>query len=490
LIESKTKPDINLESDYGPGITKKQAYLTFAIVGLALLMASIDSTIVAVSLPTMLNDLNTSLAYIGWVLTGYQFSQSIIMPIAGKLSDDLGRKRLFMIAVAVFTVSSIAAGFSPNIFWLIIFRIIQGFGGGAFLPSATGIISDTFGKRRTTFIGLFGSIFPIGGILGPILGGIIIAHLSWRWIFFVNIPIGVLLIILGSLILPKIESSNSKRKIDLVGAGLFSGAVLAILYGMTIWSNSPQSFSPVMGVLFVVGLVLLAIFVRYESRSLQPMIEVNLLKWRPFLAVNLYNFIFGAVVFGAFAFIPYYAQVAYGMTAEQTGYILTPRALTMIAMSAITSIFIIRFRYRLPMIVGILIISAGFFLLSRGFHDANILGLSLHNLVLLAFLVSLGGAGMGIANPPANNSVLDLMPEKAAAITGLRGMFRSVGGVFGTAAVVLMLSHYQDKATGMQQIFSYLGFLLLLIIPVVFMIPDFARQRRRQANNANSTDRH
>jgi len=147
------------------GTPKKQTYFVFAIVALALLMSGIDFTIVAVSLPTFLTDFRANLALVGWTITGYQFSQSIIMPIAGKLSDEWGRKRLFLVAVIVFTVSSMAAGLAPNIFWLIVFRVIQGMGGGAFLPSATGIVSDAFGERRAPAIGLFGSIFAIGGIL-------------------------------------------------------------------------------------------------------------------------------------------------------------------------------------------------------------------------------------------------------------------------------------------------------------------------------------
>lgn len=457
----------------------KQAYFTFAIVALALMMASIDSTIVAVSLPTILTDFKTNLAWAGWTITGYQFSHSIIMPLVGKLSDDVGRKRLFLMAVALFTLSSMAAGLSPSIYWLIIFRVIQGIGGGAFLPLATGIVSDAFGDRRAPAIGLFGSIFPIGGILGPNIGGFIIDHFSWRWIFFVNIPIGVILLLFGAMVLAKSDAPFSNRRLDATGAGLFIGGVLAILYAMTTWANNPEGVGIMTWVLFATGGVLLAIFTWHENRTQQPMIELTLLRWRPFLAANIYNFVFGAVIFGFFSFIPYYATVAYGMTAGESGLILTPRSLAMVIVSAVTSLYIIRFRYRLPMIIGLLFIALSLLLLSRGYHDATILGLGLHNLVLLAMLVMLGGAGMGIANPAANNAALDLMPEKVAVVAGLRGMFRSIGGVFGAAGVVLALSHYPDKTLGLQQIFLYLALLLLLLIPVVFLIPDTAHQRSR-----------
>jgi len=477
-LESSTSgKSNNINAGFGLNITRRQAYITFAIVSLALIMSSIDSTIVSVSLPTMINELRTNLAYVGWTLTGYQFSTCIIMPLAGKLSDELGRKRLFIIAVVVFTASSAAAGFAPNIYWLIVFRILQGAGGGAFMPSATGIISDTFGERRTTAIGLFNSIFPIGAIIGPNLGGFLIDHFSWRWIFFVNIPIGLLLLTLGTLILPKGSPPTGNRKLDLTGAGLFSAAIVSILYGLTAWANNPGNIGPLTWGLLVLGIFFIYLFARHESKVPQPMIDLKLLKWRPFLAANIYNFMFGFVVLGFFSFIPLYATYAYGMTAEQSGLILTPRSIAMIAVSALTSFFIIRFRYRLPMIIGLVIVSIMLFLLSRGYHDVTFLGLGLHNLLLLSLIVSLGGIGIGIANPASNNAVLDLIPEKIAAVAGLRGMFRVTGGVMGTAVVVLLLSHYQDKGVGFQHISLIFAFILLLIIPVVFMIPDNARNR-------------
>jgi len=457
----------------------KQAYLTFAIVALALLMSAIDMTIISVALPTMLTDFKTNLAIVGWTITGYQFSQSIVMPIAGKLSDELGRKRLFMVAVIVFTVSSLAAGLAPNIYWLIIFRVIQGIGGGTFLPSATGIVSDAFGSRRATAIGLFGSIMPIGGIIGPNLGGFFVQNLSWRWIFFINVPIGILLIILGYKKLPSVKTVNNAHNnhLDIIGLSLFVGGILAILYGITNWANNPAGASIMTWSLFAAGAVLLVLFMRYEGRIPKPMLEPKLLKWRPLLAVNIYNFIYGAVTFGLVSFIPYYATVAYGMNAQQEGLLLTPRSIAMIIFSTISSVFIIRFRYRLPMLIGALICSANFFLLGRGYHDVILFGHNLSNLVFLSIVMGMTGIGMGVANPAANNAALDLMPEKVAAVSGMRGMFRCIGGVLGTAIVTLLLSQFSDHAIGMQYIYTGFGILLLCLIPIIFIIPDTAHQK-------------
>ncbi|HXG36784.1 MAG TPA: MFS transporter, partial [Dehalococcoidia bacterium] len=154
-------------------------------------------------------------------------------------------------------------------------------------------------------------------------------------------------------------------------------------------------------------------------------------------------------------------------------------------MSTLSSFFLIRFGYRTPMILGVLLVSLSLFLLSRGYHDVEVLGFHLPNLMLLALLLMIGGVGMGISGPASNNAALDLMPEKVAAVAGLRGMFRSTGGVLGTAALILALSHFSNKAQGLQQIFLFLACLLLLLIPLVFLIPDTARQRRLAVQEAD-----
>jgi MFS family permease len=250
---------------------------------------------------------------------------------------------------------------------------------------------------------------------------------------------------------------------------------------MTEWANNPSGAGIVTWVLLALGIVLFVVFVRHEDKTEQPMIETKLLRWRPFLAVNIYNFIFGAVVWGLVAFIPYYATVGYGMTPVQEGLLLTPRSLVIIIVSAVTSLFIERLRYRVPMIIGLLLISLSLFFLSRGYHDLTIFGVGFNNLLLLSLIVAIAGIGMGISNPAANNAALDILPEKVAAAAGMRAMFRVIGGVMGTATVTLILSYFPDKAAGMQDI--YLGFavLQLLLIPVVFLIPDAARDRNKRS---------
>lgn len=465
-------------ADYSEPNTK-HPFLVFGVVSLALLMSSIDATIVAVGLPTMMTELHTNLIWIGWTLTGYSLAMTVVMPIAGKLSDEWGRKRLFLGATLLFTLSSMAVGVSSNVYLVIVFRVIQALGGGIFLPSATGIVSDAFGRRRMAAIGLFTSIFPLGGVLGPNIGGVIIDNLSWRWIFYVNVPIGILLLVLGWFILPMTKSlAAERRKIDFLGAGLFAASMLSILYAMTAWGNEPSAFGDLIVWSFLaLGGLLIFGFVKHESRASAPMMEMKLFTWRPFAAANVFNLLYGASVFGFFSFIPYYATVAYGMSASEAGFILTPRSLAMAVTSAVSSFFLIRFGYRRPIIAGTIFISLSLMLTSVGFHNSTLLGVHLSDIGVMSLLVTVAGLGMGISGPAANNAALDLLPGKVAAVAGIRGMFRSIGGVLGAAVIVLVVSRFDDKALGMQTVFFALAILVLAVIPVIFLIPDLAKER-------------
>ena len=463
-----------------PTTSPRRAYLIFAIVSGTMLIASIDASIISVALLSLQKDLHTSLAWIGWTLTAYSLAGVSVIPLAGKLSDEWGRKRVFLISVALFTAGSIASGFAPNIYVLMLFRTIQAIGGGAFFPSAIGIISETFGARRQTFVGLFSSVVPLGIMIGPNLGGVIIDHLSWRWLFFVNAPIGMLLLFAGLRYLPPNRPAGGRRGLDLRGTALFASAIGCILYAMASVANSEGDIGSAQPwVLLTLGLGLMAVFLRHENRTETPLMDLQLLKWRPLLATNIYNFVYGACVFGFFQFIPYYTQVAYGLSASQSGAILTPRSVMMALFSAASSFLIIRSGYRKPMIAATLIMSLSLLLLGLGLRHVSLFGITIPTPVWLGMVVGLAGAGFGIGSPASTNATLDLLPEKAAAVTGIRGMFRQTGGAMGTAIVVLALSLSPDKRVGMQHIFLALSAGLLITIPLIFMIPDTARERRR-----------
>jgi len=459
----------------------QRKHAIFGVVALALLMSSIDGTIVAVGLPTMRTSLHTSILLIGWTLTAYQLGGLVVMPLAGKLSDELGRKRVFLAAVAIFTVASFLCAIAPNVQTLIVFRLLQAVGGGAFLPSCTGIIADTFQEKRSQAIGLFSSIFPIGGVIGPNIGGIIIDNWSWRYIFYVNVPIGLAVIALTWLLYKEPAHDRTRTRLDVAGVAMFGTAISIMLIGLTWLGEHPHSAgrAPLLWLAFVGAAGLLVSWYRHESRTKSPMIDTSLLRERPFLATNAYNFLFGAAVFGFTSFLPTFAELHYGMSATAAGLLLTPRALIMTTTSTLAAFFLIRYGYRLPMVLGVCFVAASLFLTSLAPTDLTVLGVHVGPFAYLAAVVSLLGLGFGLSAPASSNAALDIMPGKVAAVTGIRGMFRQTGGTLGTAITVFIAALFTNEAHGLQVVFFSMTFVMLAIIPVVFLIPDTARARRR-----------
>src|ERR1700689_4679249 len=206
-------------------------HVVFAVVSLALLMSSVDQTIVATALPALQRDLHTQLNWSSWTITVYALGQVVVMPLAGKFGDQYGRKQVFLGAAVLFTVASLCCGLADNIYLLIVLRAVQAIGGGAFMPSATGIISELFGENRDRAIALFASIFPIGGIVGPVLGGVFVTYWSWRGIFLVNIPVGIVLIALAMVVIPDI-ARRPETHLDLRGVALLGGTLLSAMLGV------------------------------------------------------------------------------------------------------------------------------------------------------------------------------------------------------------------------------------------------------------------
>lgn len=442
-------------------------------------MFSIDSTVVAVALPNMMADLQTSLVWLGWTLTGYALAQTAVMPLAGKLSESFGRMRVFLVCMFLFTLGSLLCGLAPNIYVLIGCRVLQALGGGGFLPSAAGIVAREFPNNRDRMIGMFSSIFPLGGIIGPNLGGFIVEHWSWREVFLINVPIGIVVFVILLTQMGPAEPTT-ERHIDLPGAVLFAGGVTSLLAALSLLGNDPSFIrSPAFWAMLVAAVALMGVFAWQELRVPEPILDLRLVMRGPFLAVNAYNFVFGATVFGFFTFVPFFVVTQYQMSTVESGAILTPRSLAMTATSTVASLYLIRLGYRWPMLAGMACIVAAMAMLSQGWSEVTFGNLHFGTFPLVAAEIAVGGIGMGLAAPSSSNALLDLLPERAAVVTGIRGMFRSTGGIIGTAFIVLALELSPDKAAGMRTIFAVMAVLLLTTIPLTFAIPDTARARRR-----------
>jgi EmrB/QacA subfamily drug resistance transporter len=448
-------------------------YLIFVSAGLSLLMYSIDSTVVAVAFPHLIKDLETNVLWAAWTISIYLIAVTSAMPLMGNLSDSFGQKKVLLISLILFTTSSLACGLAFDIYSLVAFRFLQGIGGASFLPTAAGIVSDQFPENRERVIGLFTSIFPIGGIIGPNLGGWVVSRYSWRYIFYINLPIGIVLIAMIAILLEKSRSSF-RPHVDYKGASLFFGAILFLMLGFNRIAQSFSISSFSLAVVFITCFCFfLYLFFHQEKNESNPILNMDLLKSKPFLAANLYNLLIGAGVMGIFAVIPLYATSVYQLPILISGMILTPRSLAVIPVSAITSFLLKRWGYRWPMLAGLILISFSTILLGGpGIQIMRMMGIHLGVAGILALLIMVTGIGMGIALPASNNACIELMPEKVATITGLRGMFRSVGGALGISIITIILHLSSTPARGFRFTFMAFGLGLLFSIPLVFLMPD------------------
>ena len=446
-------------------------YLIFASAGLSLLMYSIDGTAVAVAFPHFMKDFGTSILWAAWTISIYLVAVTSIMPLMGNLSDSLGRKKVFLSSLILFTASSLACGLAPNIYTLVAFRFLQGIGGASFLPTAAGIVSDQFPEHRERSIGLFTSIFQIGGIVGPNLGGWIVSRYSWRYIFYINLPIGIALI---TLIMILLEGSEvpSRPHIDLLGASFFFGAILSLMVDLHLIAEnfSITSFLLII-ILGAVSVSFFYLFSRQEKRDPNPILDMTFLKAKPFLAANLYNMVAGAAVLGSFTFIPLFATSVHKLSTMVSGMILTPRSFAIIPTSVVTSFLLRRWGYRWPMVLGVSIISLATILLGQEPQLWRMIGLPFGVAESIALIVMLSGVGCGIAFPASNNACIELMPEKVATITGLRGMFVNIGGALGISFITIILHLSSTRANGFRIAFISFGLALLLTIPLVFLMP-------------------
>ncbi|HLZ26196.1 MAG TPA: MFS transporter [Chloroflexota bacterium] len=461
-----------------PATTTHGRHIFFVLAVTAVLMNSIDSTIVAVAVPQLTSALAAPLVWVAWTITAYQLTQIVMLPLAGKLSDSLGRRQVFLFCVGMFTLGSLLCGLAPSIWFLVGARVVQAVGGGGLMPSAVGVISDHYQEHRAQARGLFTSVLPIGGIVGPNLGGFILEHWTWRDMFFVNVPIGIV-VFAGAVVLLRSDGRRAFRRIDFPGIALYGSALILLLAALTTAAQDPELWrSPIVWGAVALSGGLVVIFLRHIRTVADPVMDYQLVARQPFLAANLYNLFFGAAVFGVSAFIPTYAVSHFGMSPLLSGAVLTPRSIAIILTSLLASLWLIRLGYRAPMIAGSVLVTIMLLLLGTGWTAVQVGPFALEGFWFLAACLTIGGAGLGLANPASSNASLDLAPERAAALTGVRNMFRLTGGVLSVTGISLALTFFADRGQGLSVIFGTLSLAMLVVVPLTLTIPDSARERR------------
>ena len=441
--------------------------LIFGIVAIALFMGSVDLTIVATALPAIQRSLHASINWAGWTITIYGLCTVVALPIAGNLSGQFGRRRVFLYGIVLFTTASLLCGFTTDIYALIVFRGLQAIGGGALPPAAAGLVADHLGKDRDRVIGMFGVFSSAGQVVGPALGGVLVGYFSWRWIFFVNVPIGVGLLYFTFRYVPE-SLIRTRAKTDIRGLLLMASFVLAAIFG-TSSLGSPRAmlYDPSFLVPEGCAVALLILFVRHTKQEASPFIPMRLLRGKGFAVMNWVNLLHGVVTFGVASLVPLYAEQRYHLAALSAGTLLTARAIGMIAMGTLAAYGLRRTGYRLPMVVGFTGVAIGTLLMSI----APRWGVS--PFVWLSLSVGIAGLGLGAVNPAASNACLQLAPNQVAAITGLRAMFINLGIIFSVSITTAILNRSATPGIAQAHIFWVAaGIVFVVMLPLIFRVPE------------------
>ncbi|MEY2532588.1 MAG: hypothetical protein QOF29_498 [bacterium] len=415
-------------------LSQRQVLAAFSAMMLATLLAALDQTVVATALPQIVTDLK-SFEQLSWVITAYLLAATVTVPLYGKLSDIYGRRRLFVVSIAIFLIGSVLCGAAQSMGQLIAFRALQGIGAGGLLPLAQAAIGDLFSPReRGRYQGYIGAMWATAAIAGPLIGGTLTDAASWRWIFYVNVPLGALALIVVLKTMPAPARAVSHR-IDYAGAAVLTAAATCVLLACT-WGGTtyPWDAPQVLGTA-VAGVVLLAVFLRIERRVEEPVLPLGLFRMRIFAVSTVGGLVVGAVLFAVSIYVPVYSQAVQQVSATSSGVILIPFSLAWVASATITGQMISRTgRYRPFPIAGGAMVLVGLILLAL--LDAG------SSPAWVGTILAVAGFGMGMTFQPyviATQNAVD--PANLGIATATIQFFRSMGGSLAVAALGTLLAN-------------------------------------------------
>jgi EmrB/QacA subfamily drug resistance transporter len=419
-----------------PKLARREVILTLAGLMLAQFLASLDQTIVGTALPKIITDLGGFSKYT-WVVTSYMITSTVTLPIVAKLSDMYGRKWFLVGGIIMFLVGSAICGTSQTIDQLIAFRAIQGVGAGAIMALAFTILGDLFPpSERGKYAGIMAGVFGLSSIIGPTLGGYITDSIGWHWVFYVNIPFGILIIFLIIFFFPHLKFSTQKHKIDFLGIIALALTVVPLLIALSLAGVDYAWTSPQIVGLFEFSFVMLFVLLNIEKHVKEPLIPLWIFKDRVVSVASLIIFITGFGMFAGIVFVPLFFQGILGKSATSSGSFLTPMMLGMITGSLLSGQYLSRMggHYRTQGLVGCAIMAGGIFLLSQmTAHTPE--SAAIVNIVIMGF-------GLGITMPVYTIAVQNAVPYSVMGIaTSTTAFFRSIGGVLGMAVVGSVLNN-------------------------------------------------
>ncbi len=434
------------DSDEVIHLDRRAKWLTLGAVLLGMLLGSLDQTIVGTAMPKIVEELN-GLQHYAWVITAYLVASTAAMPIVGKISDIFGRKWLYMLGIVLFLAGSMLSGLSQSMAQLIAFRGLQGLGFGFMSPIAMAIIGDIFPPaERGKYQGLMGAVFGLATIVGPGLGGWITDNATWRWVFYVNVPFAIAALVVVFFVLPSHTALHKRHTIDWAGSVALILSVVPLLVAISFGSTQPDnqtSFAwdswQILG-LFAVAAVFALAFIAIELRAKEPTIPLDLFRNRIFTVSAVITFLSTMGMFGAILFIPLFVQDVLGQSATNSGVVLTPMMVGVIAVSIVSGWFLSRTgHYKVIVIAGTGVIAVGLYLLSTMTSTTG-------NDELVRDMVVLG-LGLGTAISTFTIIVQNAFPyERLGVVTSSLAFFRSIGGAVGTALLgSIMNNRFLDQ---------------------------------------------
>ncbi len=411
----------------------REVWVVAAVVVVGVIMSILDTTIVNVALQTLARELDAPLDTIQWVATGYLLALAIVIPLTGWMTERFGSKRIWMVSVTLFGLGSALCGLAWSAESLIAFRVLQGFGGGMIMPTGMALLAQTAGPGRVgRVMSVVGVPMLLGPILGPVLGGLIVDSFSWRWIFYVNVPIVVLALVLASKLLKADAGRADAGRLDWTGLALLSPGLAGIVFGLSESESQGGFDAAIVWGPIAVGLLLVALFVRHAWGAPRPLLDVKLFRVPAFSAAAATTFLVGAALFGAMIILPLYYQVARGESALTAGLLMAPQGVGAALAMPLAGRFTDRVGGGPVAVVGLVILIVGtipFAFLSESTSYG-----------LLAALLVLRGLGIGSAMMPAMAAAYATLESSAVPrATSALNVLQRIGGSIGTALLAVIL---------------------------------------------------